>query len=71
MVHAKNAVAQEILASTLQDYKIPMVPWKIYNAAKEVDGMESGLKAFKEAVAKIALSQQAEWSISPVRRRTG
>jgi hypothetical protein len=54
MVHAKNAMAQEIVASTLQDYKIPMVPWKIYNAAKEMDGMESGLKAFKdETMAKI------------------
>jgi hypothetical protein len=26
MVHARNAMVQEIVASTLQDYKIPMVP---------------------------------------------
>jgi hypothetical protein len=26
-----------------------VVPWVIYNAAKEVGDMESGLKAFKEA----------------------
>jgi hypothetical protein len=53
MAHAKNAMVQEIVASALQDYKIPMVPWGIYNAAKEMGGMESGLKAFKETMAKI------------------
>ena len=52
MVHANNAMVQEMAASTLQDYKIPVVPWKIYNAAKELDGMESGLKASKKALAK-------------------
>jgi hypothetical protein len=57
MVHARNAMVQEIVASTLQDYKIPMVPWGIYNAAKEMDGMESGLKAFKETMAKIVGAQ--------------
>jgi hypothetical protein len=41
------------VASTLQDYKIPVVPWKIYDAAKELGGMESGLKAFKKTFAKI------------------
>jgi hypothetical protein len=53
MVHAKNAVLQELVASTLRDYKIPVVPWVIYNAAKEVGDMESGLKAFKAAMAAI------------------
>ena len=53
MVHAKNAVLQELVASTLRDYKTPVVPWAIYNAAKEVGDMESGLKAFKEAMAAI------------------
>jgi hypothetical protein len=53
MVHAKNAVVQELVASTLKNYKIPMVPWVIYNKAKEVADMESGLKAFKETMAKI------------------
>jgi hypothetical protein len=54
MAHAKNAVAQEmVVASTLQGYyKTPVVPWEIYNATKELDGMESGLKAFKKAFAK-------------------
>jgi malonyl CoA-acyl carrier protein transacylase len=55
MAHAKNAVVQELVASTLKKYKIPMVPWVIYNAAKEVEvvaGMESELKAFNETMAK-------------------
>jgi hypothetical protein len=52
MVHAKNAVVQEIAASMLKKYKIPMVPWVICNAAKEMADMESGLKAFKETMAK-------------------
>jgi hypothetical protein len=34
-----------------------MVPWRIYNAAKEMDGMESGLKTFKETMAKIVGEQ--------------
>jgi hypothetical protein len=42
MVHAKNATVQEVVASTLQDYKIPVVPWKIYNAATELITMENG-----------------------------
>jgi hypothetical protein len=54
MVHAKNEVAQELVASTLKDYKIPMVPWVIYDAAKEMADMESGLKAFKETMATTA-----------------
>jgi hypothetical protein len=55
MVHAKNAVVQElyIVASMLKDYKIPMVPWAIYNAAKEMADIESGLKALKETMAKV------------------
>jgi hypothetical protein len=53
MVHAKNATAQEMVASTLLDYKIPMVPWKTYNAATELNTMEKGLNAFKKTFAKI------------------
>jgi hypothetical protein len=53
MVHAKNAVLQELVASTLRDYKIPMAPWVVYNAVNEIGDMESGLKAFKEVMAKI------------------
>jgi hypothetical protein len=40
MVHAKNAVLQELVASTLKGYKIPVVPWRIYKAAKEMADME-------------------------------
>jgi hypothetical protein len=40
MVHANNAMVQEMAASTLQDYEIPVVPWKIYNATKaNLNGM--------------------------------
>jgi hypothetical protein len=53
MVHAKNATVQEMVASTLLDYKIPVVPWKIYNAATELNTMGSGLNAFKKTFAKI------------------
>jgi hypothetical protein len=38
MVHARNAVVQEIVASTLQDYKIPVVPWWIYIQRSEGNG---------------------------------
>jgi hypothetical protein len=51
MVHAKNAVLQELVASTLKGYEIPMVPRRIYKADKEMARwrtyMEPGLKAFK------------------------
>jgi hypothetical protein len=53
MLHANNAVLQELVASTLMAYKIPMVPWVICNAAKEMADMESGLKAFKETMTTI------------------
>jgi hypothetical protein len=40
IVHAKNARVQEMGASMLLDYKIPMVPWKVYNAATEMYTIE-------------------------------
>jgi hypothetical protein len=57
MAHARNAMVQEVVASTLRDYKIPVVPWGVYNAAKEMGDMESGLKAFKETMAKVVGAQ--------------
>jgi hypothetical protein len=54
MVHAKTAVMQELVASTLRNCKTPVVPWRLCNAAnKEVADMERGLRAFKEAMAKV------------------
>jgi hypothetical protein len=51
MVHAKNAVLQEMVASTLNGHEITMVPRRIYKAAKEMADMETGLKAVKDAMA--------------------
>jgi hypothetical protein len=53
MVHAKKAAVQEMVASTLLDYKIPVVPWKTYNAATELNTMERELNAFKKTFAKV------------------
>jgi hypothetical protein len=44
MVHAKNAVLQEMVASTLSGHEIPMVSRKIYKAAKEMADMENSLR---------------------------
>jgi hypothetical protein len=69
MVHAKNAAVQEMVASTLLDYKIPMVPWKIYNAATELNTMGSGLNAFKKAFAKIVGATLPSGDRRPLGRR--
>jgi len=53
IVHAKNARVQEMVASMLLDYKIPMVPWKVYKAATEMNTIEKGLHEFKKTFAKI------------------
>jgi hypothetical protein len=47
MIHARNAVLQESVASTLAHYKIPMVRWPLYNAAREMATMEKGMADFK------------------------
>jgi hypothetical protein len=41
MMHAKNATVQEMVASVLLDYEIQMVPWKVYNAATEMNTVEN------------------------------
>jgi hypothetical protein len=53
MVHAKNAVLQELVASTLKGYEIPMVPRRTYKAAKEMADMGTGLKTFKDTMAAV------------------
>jgi hypothetical protein len=54
----------------LKDYKIPMVPWGIYNAAKEMADMESGLKAFKdEAMAAVVRAKLSSGDRRSIGRR--
>jgi hypothetical protein len=47
MIHARNAMLQELVASTLAHYKIPMVQWSLCNAAREMATMEKGIADFK------------------------
>jgi hypothetical protein len=53
MVHAKSAVLQEMVASTLSGHEIPMVSPKLYKAPKEMADIENGTKAFKDEMATI------------------
>jgi hypothetical protein len=53
MVHAKSAVLQEMAASTLNGYEIPMVSPKLYKAAKEMADINNGIKAFKDEMAPV------------------
>jgi hypothetical protein len=53
MVHAKSAVLQEMVASTLSGHEIPMVSPKLYKAAKEMADIENGIKALKDEMAAV------------------
>jgi hypothetical protein len=50
-VHAKSAVLQETVASTLSGYEIPMVSPKLHKAAKEMADINNGIKTSKDEMA--------------------
>jgi hypothetical protein len=56
MVHARSAVLQEMVASTLGGHKIPMVEPKLYayKAANEMADINKGLRAPKDDMATVS-----------------
>jgi hypothetical protein len=71
MVHAKSAVLQEAVASTLSGHEIPMVSLKLYKAAKEMADINHGTRAFKDDMATAAgakLSSNDRRSLALARR---
>jgi hypothetical protein len=61
MIHARNAVLQESVASTLAHYKFPMAQRPLHNAARDMATTEKGITDFKsEMVAVVGAKLKSE-----------